>query len=178
MVFADKNTNKIVNEKPKIILHYNATKGGTDCFDWLCHSYSVNSKCNRWPTRVFHGILNMAIINARILYQCKRTATGFTGKITIKSCVDMIALHLAKPHMERRLQECSLRASLREGIKFILQVDATERDEVFDHKLEGKQRCQLCKRNSDKKTNYRCTQCARPIRMDHRAYICTDCAGQ
>lgn len=151
----------------------------TDCFDWLCHSYSVNTRCNRWPTRVFHGMLDMAITNARILYKYKRTASGFTGKITTKSCVDEIALYLAKPHLQRRLQECSLRVTLREGIKLILQDETTaDRDELIDHKLDSKQRCNLCKRSSDKKTMNYCRNCARPIYNDHRAYICTDCAGQ
>lgn len=40
------HTNEITNNKPNIILHYNETKGGTDCFDQLCriHTYTKNKQ--------------------------------------------------------------------------------------------------------------------------------------
>nr|CAI5865669.1 unnamed protein product [Callosobruchus analis] len=39
--------------KPQIVLDYNRTKGGTDTFDQLCHTYSVSRKTRRWPLRYF-----------------------------------------------------------------------------------------------------------------------------
>ncbi|CAB0040418.1 unnamed protein product [Trichogramma brassicae] len=38
VISTDKLSTNVQNEKPVIIRHYNATKGGTDCFDWLCHA--------------------------------------------------------------------------------------------------------------------------------------------
>lgn len=52
---------------PEIIQFYNATKGGVDCFDKLCHTYSVSRKTRRWPLCVFYGLLNAVGINSMVL---------------------------------------------------------------------------------------------------------------
>lgn len=60
------HTTEKTNNKPNIILHYNKTKGGTDSFDQLCHSYTVTHRTDRWPVRIFYGMLDQAAVNARI----------------------------------------------------------------------------------------------------------------
>ncbi|XP_066583594.1 piggyBac transposable element-derived protein 4-like [Prorops nasuta] len=61
------HTQEITDGKPNTILHYNDTKGGTDTFDQLCHAYSVARRTNRWPMRIFFGMLVQAAVNSRIL---------------------------------------------------------------------------------------------------------------
>lgn len=58
------HTTEIQDGKPIIVKHYNVTKGGTDNYDKLCHSYTVSGSTNRCPVRSFHGILDQAIINS------------------------------------------------------------------------------------------------------------------
>ncbi|XP_043279325.1 piggyBac transposable element-derived protein 4-like [Venturia canescens] len=48
-------TTNITDGKPDIVLHYNITKGGTDTFDQLCHSYTTARGMRRWPLRFFSG---------------------------------------------------------------------------------------------------------------------------
>ncbi|KAJ8876655.1 hypothetical protein PR048_021102 [Dryococelus australis] len=48
---------------PEIIEFYNATKGDVDCFDKLCHTYSVSRKTRRWPLCIFYGLQNAVGIN-------------------------------------------------------------------------------------------------------------------
>lgn len=54
--------------KPEIILDYNDTKGGTDTFDKLCHTYTTSRSTRRWPMRVFCGMLDHSGINAMVLF--------------------------------------------------------------------------------------------------------------
>lgn len=65
-------TTNITNNKSDIILFYNDTKGGTDTFDQLCHAYTVARRSNRWPMRIFYGMLDQAAVNARILWKLSK----------------------------------------------------------------------------------------------------------
>ena len=55
--------------KPHIVTFYNGTKGGVDTADELCETYSVTRKSRRWPLTIFFSMLNIAGINAQIIYK-------------------------------------------------------------------------------------------------------------
>lgn len=171
------HTNEIVNEKSKIVLHYNATKGGTDTFDKLCHSYSVTKRTNRWPVRYFYGILDMAIVNARILMKCMLKNNGIEKKVTAISCLDELYLHLVTPYLERRYETITLRKDIRIGIAAILKKDNLPDKPIKRIELLSQQRCALCSRQNDKKTKKGCSVCYRPVCAHHGLPICTECCG-
>lgn len=54
--------------KPQIILTYNQTKGGVDSFDQMCQSMNCGRKTRRWPLCIFYNMLNIACINAYVIY--------------------------------------------------------------------------------------------------------------
>ena len=70
------HTVETTDEKPNIVRHCDATKGGTDNYDKLCHSYTVSGRTNR----SFFGILDQAAVNARILLKCKCKKSGINNK--------------------------------------------------------------------------------------------------
>ena len=51
------------------ITFYNDTKFGVDIVDQISRKYSLKSKSRRWPLQVFFNILDLAGINAWILYK-------------------------------------------------------------------------------------------------------------
>jgi len=55
-------------KKPEVIHFYNSTKGGVDTVDQMCGNYSVSRRTRRWPLSIFFQLLNIAGINANILY--------------------------------------------------------------------------------------------------------------
>lgn len=168
----------IENDKSVIILHYNKTKGGTDCFDWLCHSHTVNRRTNRWPMRVFTGMLDQAAVNARILLKCHETNAGRSAKISAKSCLDQLVLNLIRPHLENRYAIPTLRMDLRLNIAAILGKDRLAPSQNMEiGQLPKQKRCGLCPSRSDRKTKMQCPSCLRPMCNDHRAQVCLDCAG-
>lgn len=59
------------NEKktPDVIKFYNSTKFGVDVLDQMARKYSVKAPSRRWPVHVFYNILDLAGINAWILYK-------------------------------------------------------------------------------------------------------------
>lgn len=66
--------------KPEIIHYYNTSKGGVDVLDYMCASYNTSRKTQRWPCCMFFGLLNIASINAFILYNepVKTRCAGFS----------------------------------------------------------------------------------------------------
>lgn len=167
----------MTGDKSNIVLHYNINKGGTDTYDKLCHSYSVRKRSNRWPARYFYGILDQAIVNARILLACKAVESGKNEKITAISCLESLYFYLVKPHLEQRLSILKLSKELKFGIRSILKKSETSVRPITHVNLVIKKRCSFCTRVQDKKTDKACGSCSRPICPNHRFLICQDCAG-
>lgn len=55
--------------KPDVILDYNVTKCGVDCFDSMARSYTTRCTSRRWPLYVLYNVLDICGINSWILYQ-------------------------------------------------------------------------------------------------------------
>ncbi|XP_068215907.1 piggyBac transposable element-derived protein 4-like [Palaemon carinicauda] len=55
-------------KKPETVVYYNATKFGVDVLDQMAQNHSKRCPSRRWPIHVFYNILDLAIINAWILY--------------------------------------------------------------------------------------------------------------
>jgi len=60
-------------KKPESVLYYNTNKCGVDMLDAMCRLMSMKAACRRWPLAVFFNILDVAGINAWIIY---RKVTG------------------------------------------------------------------------------------------------------
>lgn len=68
---------KITNsakKKPETINFYNQTKYGVDVADQMAKKYSTKAPSRRWPVQIFYNILDLAGINAWIIYK------NITGK--------------------------------------------------------------------------------------------------
>lgn len=74
--------------KPDIVRHFNATKEGTDCFDQLCHSYTITRRTNRWAMTIFYGMLDQAIVNARIKKKFQLVDQNSNDKFTAIVCLE------------------------------------------------------------------------------------------
>ena len=74
---------------PETIAFYNKTKFGVDVIDQMAHKYSVKAGSFPWPLQVFFDILDLAAINAWILYkECTRS------KISSKEFIFCLAKEL------------------------------------------------------------------------------------
>uniref|UniRef100_A0A9J7ZN22 PiggyBac transposable element-derived protein domain-containing protein n=1 Tax=Cyprinus carpio carpio TaxID=630221 RepID=A0A9J7ZN22_CYPCA len=60
------NTNK---RKPNTVTLYNTKKCGVDVMDQMVREYTVRTGTRRWPVAVFYNMIDMAALNAHVLYQ-------------------------------------------------------------------------------------------------------------
>lgn len=170
------SSTNITDGKSDIVRHYNRTKGGTDTFDQLCHSFTVSRRTKRWPLRIFFGILDQAIVNSRILLSCKTINANKPLKISAQECLEGVIHHLCRPYLEERYKTLTLRKYIRHALAGILGIDRFE--DLPDPKVviaDNYVRCSLCPVKRDKKVKSRCAACRRAMCNDHRTGLCTDC---
>jgi hypothetical protein len=61
-----KREEDIVKEDMK--LFYNQGNGGVDSHDQMCSLYTMTRKTNRWPMRLFYGMIYSAALNAFVIF--------------------------------------------------------------------------------------------------------------
>ena len=55
--------------KPESVIYYSNTKSDEDIADWMARAYSVKGSMRSWPVAVLYNTLDLAGINARILFK-------------------------------------------------------------------------------------------------------------
>lgn len=167
-----------VRGKPEVILHYNATKGGTDSFDQLCHSYTTSRSTRRWPMRFFFGMLDQAVVNARILHTCKCISLGNNEQhLSAKQCLKNVIHHLVEPFLRERYAVPTIRRDIKNCIANILNIQSPPDENMERRRLVTKARCAMCGPRKDRKTWLLCPSCAAPMCDEHRVYLCMNCGG-
>ena len=66
--------------KPETVTFYNSTKFGVDVVDQMARKYTVNATSRRWPVQFFYNILDLAAINAHILYKSMVTGSKISRR--------------------------------------------------------------------------------------------------
>ncbi|ROI42805.1 hypothetical protein DPX16_7082 [Anabarilius grahami] len=87
-------TDNTTKRKPNTVTLYNTTKFGVDVMDQMVREYTVRTGTRRWPVAVFYNMIDMAALNAHVLYQ------ACTGRQERR--VDFLVEHareLANSHM-------------------------------------------------------------------------------
>ena len=82
-------------KKPETVTFYNKTKCGVDIADQMARQYTVKAGTRRWPVAVFYNILDLACINAYVLYKKK---TG--DAISRRNFMFQLANELREAHIQ------------------------------------------------------------------------------
>lgn len=169
----DQAVDKTNKNLPEIISFYNYTKGGVDVVDELCANYDVSRTTERWSMCVFYNILNMATVNGNITYnannQCKKDRRDYIRELI---------LALVNEHIARRAETTTVRRSVKDNMTQFSQKQTSENVTPKKHKsiiFQKKTRCHFCERNTDRKTQYRCNKCSKPVCLTHAVMFCEPC---
>lgn len=153
--------------KPEIILAYNKTKGAVDTVDQMCGAYSVSRITKRWPVALFFVMLNIAGVNAQILYFKKHNDQNqYRRRLFLTD----LAFGLLQEHLVLRAKITSLPTDIR---AFLLQHFPAKEDEPI-HSGQKRGRCKLCKNSN---TTITCHKCNRFVCKKHSksSIICETC---
>ncbi|XP_035231848.1 uncharacterized protein LOC118203679 [Stegodyphus dumicola] len=58
-----------IKKNPNTVTYYNSTKCGIDVADQMLRKYSTSSGSRRWPVHVFYNVLDIAALNAWIIFK-------------------------------------------------------------------------------------------------------------
>ncbi|XP_047543237.1 piggyBac transposable element-derived protein 3-like [Vanessa atalanta] len=155
-------------KKPEMITFYNSTKAGVDVVDELCGSYNVSRNSKRWPMIIYYGMLNIAAINATIIFrenQSKDTKrTDF---------IRNLGLALVYEHLKMRKDQKNIPIYIRQRISSQIN----EPLPTPTQNAPGRYiRCGDCPNKKDRKTKYSCASCQKAICMEHATFFCKNCA--
>ena len=92
-------------KKPHAIKFCNSTKGGVDTMDKLCLTYTTKHKTKRWPLVMFHNILDVSTVVARVVYQIKFQGDKLSKPDSRGDFVREVAKGLMKNQMIRRNEQ-------------------------------------------------------------------------
>ncbi|CAH2090789.1 unnamed protein product [Euphydryas editha] len=156
-------------KKPEILTFYNSTKVGVDVVDELSATYNVSRNSKRWPMTIFYGILNMAAINANIIFQ--ENASKTTKRTEF---LRNLRLTLIQPHLRQRSDQKNIPINLRHKISSQLNEPLQP---VVQNAPGRYVRYVDCTRDKDRKTKHVCVRCGKPICLEHAIFSCKDCAN-
>lgn len=140
--------------KPKSVLYYNENKCGVDMLDSMCRQMSTKAACRRWTLSVFFNILDLAAINAWIIFKKK---TG--SSISRRQFLYNLSQELRQAEVSRRSGNNSSSSQI--GLS--------------EEKLSKRVTCGVrdnCNRN---RTVTRCEKCKLPVCGKCLANICNKC---
>lgn len=166
---------------PEVVTFYNATKGGVDTLDQLCHTYTTARKSRRWPLRVFFGMLDQGAVNAMILFLNANPTWKDISSNNRRKFLKELALDLLRPHMLERLTVPQLPRGLVDLLRSICDETSQKKQGQVNNEAKNnmspssRKRCNFCPRQKDKKTAIQCVSCKKPMCNDHRSLLCASC---
>ena len=160
-------------QRPEAILLYNRTKGAVDSVDKMKSAYDVSRGTKRWNIVMWFALMNMAGINALIIYR-----KNSTSDIKRSSFLLELVFDLVYHHARRRLTVLQTSNYAKSRIREIFP--RRPNDPISPEQEEQEQQnelCYLCPSSLNRKTKTQCSVCAGHIcRKDHTVHLCTACA--
>ena len=149
---SDVHTGSGPKAKPETVAFYNSTKYGVDVVDQMARKYSVKSASRRWPVHTFFNVLDLAGLNAWILYK-EITKEKFSGRDFLLK----LGEELTKEFVDSKTAPAPLVESAAGG---------------------SRRRCQVRSACKEGKSSYECFTCNRPVckKCTRKvSYICVSC---
>ena len=162
--------------KPVMIMDYNKTKAGVDRVDQLCHSYSVQKRTKRWPLAYFYNCLNVAGINAQVVYMAKFPDWEAGKSHRRRLFLQNLGMLLLQPWLERRAQIPYLNEPIKRALESCGYARRKPQKDEFGP--QKRRRCHICPSALDHKTPNRCSVCNEPYCNEHKTttITCTYCS--
>lgn len=159
--------------KPHIILDYNGTKGGVDTLDKLCATYSVSRTTRRWPLSIFFSLINIAGVNAQVLYLMLKENER---PILRRNFLKLLSLELMKEHMYSRSKITCLPIDLKAFLQLQYPQSSTSASSS-PQKKKMRGTCTLCGRSKNSSTTMMCSMCSHFVCKNHSSknIVCNNC---
>lgn len=162
-------------KKPELIMTYNDTKGGVDSFDQMCNNANCGRKTKRWPLCFFYNMINVATINAFVVYNHNfYRKYGIDAKaLSRQKFMIQLQEQLTRRFQLIRLPQPNLNKDLKQSIEKVLQLPKPIVEGVDQQ--GPRTYCKFCNWKKKRMTTTYC-KCTKPICREHQHHTCPDCA--
>jgi hypothetical protein len=159
--------------KEETDVFYNQEKGGVDSHDQMCSLYTTARKTNRWPIRLFYGIIDSAALNAFVIFTENVPKFGEHKKEKRQKFLKELALALIIPHARQRFEVQQTPQDVKQVIRScgILPATSPAPSTTQRHSAQHK-RCYICPRSKDKKTKFICNECNNFMSEEYSKLLC------
>lgn len=82
--FDKKEKKRVEIQCPNLVLEYNKHMGGVDLLDSILGRFKISMRSRKWYCRIFYHLVDVAIINAWLLYRRVEKHKGNTTTITME----------------------------------------------------------------------------------------------
>jgi len=182
--------------KPIFILDYNKTKRAVDTVDQMCHKYKVKKMSQyfsnlfffqvkrgtkRWPLCVFYGMIDIAAINALIVWKAKNPQWYQNKKYQRRLFLEELGLALVSHLLDFRSKNSKfLNADIQNALANVgYPVSSKNPSESNEDSTQPKRkRCSICERSVDKKVSTQCYNCSSFVCNEHsvKRIFCITCS--
>ncbi|KAL0858681.1 hypothetical protein ABMA27_011173 [Loxostege sticticalis] len=157
--------------KPQVVLDYNKFMGGVDLKDQMLEPYLLERKrCAKWYMKLFKRLLNVSILNSRILLQSSTGKPHDHLAFRLQLADSILQNHLSNCPQGRRFTVANSRSSHRQHYRTLHQhwpalLEQTESS--MAHNKSFRKRCVVCLREGRRtsKTIFCCEACKVPLCM-------------
>ena len=145
--------------------------------DQMCALYTTVRKKNRWPMRVFYGIVDSSALNAFVIFTHNTPGFGGNRKDKRQKFLKELFKSLVVPQAERRLVPLQTSQVVKQIICTcgILSETRPAVQNITQHRISGRKRCFLCPRSKDKKYRFTYSRCHNTTGKEHSKMICNQC---
>lgn len=147
-----------LRRKPNVITDYNHLKCGVDVLDQKLRAYTVRTGTRRWPIAVFYNILDMAAVNAHVLYKKCKGSNESRRTFQFK-----LAKELRNRHMQILEQEKQRKEALREIKRVSEGKTTTCQVRRSCNRNRSSEKCAICHK-------YTCRKCRKGS-----PFVCKNC---
>jgi len=139
----------------------------------MCSLYTTARKTNRWPIRLFYGIIDSAALNAFVISTENVPKFGEHKKEKRQKFLKELALALIIPHARQRLEVQQTPQDVKQVIRScgILPATSPAPSTTQRHSAQHK-RCYICPRSKDKKTKFICNECNNFMSEEYSKLLC------
>jgi len=141
-----------------------------------CARYTVQRATRRWTMAMFYGMINIAAVNALVIYANNMRKDQPDNKIKRKYFMLRITHDLVIPFVTQRFKLSTLPRNIKTAIVTCGFFSDSEQNTMQDPEdyeaISRKQRhCHVCSRSREVKTQFVCKGCGHYVCKDHMIMI-------
>lgn len=159
--------------KPVMINDYNNTKWGVDAIDQMVGTYSSNRQCRRWPNKLFCNMLDIAALNAYIIYTELYPDWNRNRNYKRRLFLAALSKDLIRPLVQRRVSIPTLKQSTKASISMCGLVPPLPVAAPLVAPEGDRGRCLLCP--TRKQIRPTCSICHHHVCSAHSSLVCNRC---